>query len=169
MWPKPVWCPSWRIVPEHNCPFSAIWRSFALPCVGMHSRYVMKYGSSGVHGRRRFFPTLLIVVSFEVLSTLMPCWSLLVPIRIAAWNVVHVCTPTILNCCTWVHVDSLTRTCMPPLHMSFSDSFIFFCDSFIVIHRSLSLSLSLSLSVCLSVSLSLSLSLCLFSEFFLGV
>ena len=107
-------------------------------------------------GGRRFSRHFCI---FRKHLKMMPCWSLLVPTRISAWNVVHVCTPTILNCCTWVHVDSLTRTCMPPLLMSFSDSFFFFCDSFIVIHRSL----SLCLSVCLSVSLSLCLSVCLSS------
>ena len=115
-------------------------------------------------GGRRFSRHFCI---FRKHLKMMPCWSLLVPTRISAWNVVHVCTPTILNCCTWVHVDSLTRTFMPPLHMSFSDSFIFFCDSFIVIHLSLSLSLSLSLCLSVSLSLSLSLSVC-FLNFFSG-
>ena len=43
----------------------------------------------------------------------MPCrflLFLLVPIRITAWKLVHVCKSTVVNCCSCFHADSFTRS-----------------------------------------------------------
>ena len=101
------------LLDSKNCSFSAIRRSFALPCIDMHWWCVMTYGSMLRLSRRSFSRCLRSLCHswFYHNENAMPILVVFVGTHSNySLKLVHVCKSTVVNCCSCFHADSFTRS-----------------------------------------------------------